>query len=423
MNNKLNRKKIADGVYFSYYNDNRFKLNRIDVVFIDTLTKENASMNALIPSVLSSANSNYPTMFDFNRKLMGNYSSCISDYSRKIGDNEYFGLYATVLDNAFALEGEDILSETATLLRDCIFSPYLENGIFSAKTLEIQKKNLMDYNDNEIINKSLYTLRKGLKVAMDGEPAAISVYGENEDIAEITPESAYERYQKILKTKNVEIMCTGPGDFSIVEKIFSEAFNSIERAVEPFTKSSPSVIKSETAVKSEFIDVSQSKLLLVFKTELKEHSPFMVMSDLFGGDVFSKLFSVVREKLSLCYYCHSRFVTSKKILTVECGVEKDNIEKAKKAILEQLEEIKKGNFSNEDMDKARLSMRNSMNALGDRVGSISSWYLTNLLIDERNTPNEEADAYDAVTKEDVIRVANSLVLDTVFVLTSSEEEK
>ena len=422
MSNMLNRKKIADGVYFSYINDKRFKMNRIDVVFVDTLSKKRVSMNALIPSILSTSNSNYPTMFEFNRKLMGNYSSCISDYARKIGDNEYFGLYATVLDNAYALDGEDILAETVTLLRDCIFSPYLENGVFPEKTVDIQKKNLIDYNDNEIINKSLYTLRKGLKVALKGEPAAESVYGENEDIAEITPEAAYNSYKEILRTKNVEIMCVGPGNFAVVEQIIGDAFRAIERKVDNFNRSLPSVIKSETAVESEFMSVSQSKLLMVFKTELTEHSPFVMMSDLFGGDVFSKLFSVVREKLSLCYYCHSRFVTSKKIITVECGVEKENIEKAKKAILEQLEEIKKGNFTDEDMDKARLSMRNSMNAIGDRVSSTSSWYLTNLLINENNTPEQEADAYDAVTREDVVKAANSLVLDTVFVLTSDEED-
>ena len=422
MNNMPNRKKIADGVYFSYFIDTRFKTNRIDVVFIDTLDKETASVNALIPSILSRTNNNYPTMFEFNRKLMGNYSSFISDYARKIGDNEFFGLYATSLDDRFALGNEHILADTAMLLKDCIFNPYLENGAFPEKAVEIQKQNLMDANDNEINNKSLYTLRKGLKIALNGEPAAVSVYGENEDIALITPEAAYERYLEILKTKNVEIMCVGPGDFSVVEEIMSDAFRSIERKPESFSKSNVSKPKTETISESETLDVSQSKLLLVFKTELDMHSPFMMMSDLFGGDVFSKLFMVVREKLSLCYYCHSRFVTSKKIITVECGVEKDNIEKAKVAILEQLEEIKKGNFSDEDMDKARLSTRNSLKALSDRVSSISNWYLTNLLLDVNNTPDEEADKYDAVTREEIIKAANSLILDTVFVLTSDKEE-
>lgn len=421
MNNIINRKKIADGVYFSYFNDSRFKTNRIDVAFIDTLDKNTASLNALIPAVLSRTNDNYRTMFDFNRKLMGNYSSFISDYARKIGDNEYFGLYAVSLDDSFAIDGESILIETAEILKDCIFNPYLENGLFPEKIIEIQKKNLMDANDNEINNKSLYTLRKGLKIAFEGEPSAVSVYGENEDIASITPEAAYKRYQEILETKNVEIMCVGPADFSVIEKIMRDAFNSVKRTPESFKRSLPSRLKQEPKEETEIMDVSQSKLLLVFKTESKNRISLSMMSDLFGGDVFSKLFMIVREKMSLCYYCHSRFVTSKKILTVECGVEKSNIEKAKAAILEQLNEIKNGNFTEEDMNKAKLSARNSFNALSDHANSISNWYTTNVLLGLNNTPEQEADEYSAVTKEEIIEAARSLSLDTVFVLTSDKE--
>ncbi len=421
MNNIINRKKIADGVYFSYFNDNRFKTNRIDVAFIDTLDKGTASLNALIPAVLSRTNNNYRTMFDLNRKLMGNYSSFISDYARKIGDNEYFGLYAVSLDDSFAIDGENILLETAEILKDCFFNPYLENGLFPEKIIEIQKKNLMDANDNEINNKSLYTLRKGLKIAFDGEPSAVSVYGENEDIALITPEAAYKRYLEILETKNVEIMCVGPADFTVVEKIMKNAFSSIKRTPENFRRSLPSKLKQEPKEETEVMDVSQSKLLLVFKTESEKRISLSMMSDLFGGDVFSKLFMIVREKMSLCYYCHSRFVTSKRILTVECGVEKNNIEKAKAAILEQLDEIKKGNFTEEDMKKAKLSARNSFNALSDHANSISNWYTTNVLLGLDNTPEQEADEYSAVTKEEIIEAARSLKLDTVFVLTSDKE--
>lgn len=423
MENNFKRKKIADGVHFSCYSDSRFKINRVDVVFTDTLDKKTASLNALIPAILSRSNDRYRTMFEFNRKLSGLYSANLGDYAQKVGDTEYYGLYTASLDDAYALDGESILSETVMLLKDCLFNPYLESGVFPEKSVAVQKQNLMDSNDNEINDKAHYTYRKGIARAYEGEPAAISVYGENEDIAEITAEAAYKRYLEILRTCNVEIMCVGPGDFSIVENVLGEAFRSIDRKPAVCPVSLPSNHKNEVMNASEKMDVSQSKLLMVFKTDLTERSPLSVMSNLFGGDVYSKLFMVVREKLSLCYYCYSRFTTSKKAMTVECGVENENIEKAKAAILEQLEEIRKGNFSDDDIKKAKLSMRNSYKSVSDRISSISGWYLNNIMLDIMSTPDEEADKNDAVSREDIIKAANSFKLDTVFVLTSEEEEK
>lgn len=423
MSNNINRKEIAEGVYFSSYRDSRFKINRIAVAFIDTLDRKTASLNVLIPALLCRTNSDYKTMFELNRRLSELYSTSLGDFSSKVGDIERFGVFTDSIDDRFAFDGENVLEEAALLLRDCIFNPNLENGVFPENTTAIQKQNLMDNNDNEINDKALYTYRKGIEKAFFGEPASVSIYGENEDIEKITPETAYKRYLEILETKNVEIFCVGPGDFSVVQDIFAEAFGNIKRNPEPMPKTYISNIKSDVCNSGENMDVSQSKLLMVFKTDSKEDRlAFSLMSNIFGGDFSSKLFSVVREKLSLCYYCHSRYLTSKGALTVECGVEKDNIEKAKNAILEQLEEIRSGNFTDEDMAKAKLSMRNNFKSVGDRITGIANWYMNNIMLGIDGTPEREADGTDAVTRERIIEAANSIKLDTVFVLTSGEEE-
>ena len=422
MDNIIKRSEIANGVYFSCYNDSKFKLNRIDVVFMDTLHKERASLNALIPAILSRSSNNYRTMRELNKKLSELYSANLGDYASKSGDMEYFGLYSTSLDDAYALDGESTLEEIVDLLKDCLFNPYLENGVFPEKNVEIQKQNLIDDNNNEINDKALYTSRKGHAVAYENEPAAISVYGENDVISKITPAQAYEHYLRILETKNVEIICVGPGDFSIVKDILGKAFASIKRNPEPIPVNTPSRLKDNVRHVTEKMDVAQSKLFLAFKTELENRYPFFVMSNLFGGDVSSKLFSVVREKLSLCYYCYSHAGAGKRIMTVECGVEKENIEKATNAILEQLEEIRKGNFTDEDIMKTKLSDSNSLRAITDRVSGISRWHLNCLTNGFSGMPEDEIELKNAVTREEIIEAAKSVKLDTVFVLTSEEAE-
>lgn len=417
------RTEIADGVFFSYYSESRFKLNRVDVIFWDTLDKSTVSLNALVPTLLSRTNSEYKTKTSFNKKLSGLYSASLGDYAHKCGDNEYFGLYCVSLDDAFALEDEKILEESTKMLKDCLFNPYLENGVFPENDVNIQKQNLIDDNNNEFNDKALYTARKGFAATFMDEPAALSVYGENSEIEKITPESAYSRYLEILEKKNVDIVCVGLGDFTVVKDIFAKAFSSVKRSPEPMPKNTPSKLKDKVYEASEEMDVSQSKLFISFKYKSDKRFPLFVMSNLFGGDTSSKLFTVVREKLSLCYYCYSGGGFGKRVLNVESGVETKNIEKAKAAIFEQLEEIKKGNFTDEDIQKTKLSLTNSLRSVNDRIGSISSWHLNCISNNWHKTPEEEIEYDNAVTREEIVEAANALELDTIFVLKSKEADE
>ena len=182
MEQRFQRREIADGVFFSHYIDRRFKINRIDVIFTDTLERRSAGFNALIPAILSRSNSKYPTMRELNERLSELYSASLGDIVRKNGDVQLYGLFAAAIDDAYAIDNEKVLSELVHLLCDCLFSPALENGYFPEKALEVQKQNLIDNNNAEINDKRTYAGRKGAELAFENEPAAVSIYGENEEI-------------------------------------------------------------------------------------------------------------------------------------------------------------------------------------------------------------------------------------------------
>lgn len=418
----FSRKKIADGVHFSCYKDNRFQKNRIEICFTDILDRKTASLNAIIPTIISRSNNKYKTMQELNNKLSELYASGISYFVEKNGDLQEFGLYSYSLCNEYAYDGENVLEEIAEMLKDCIFNPCLENGIFPESTMELQKQYLIDANNNEINNKGRYASLKGHAEAYKGEPASVRECGENEDIEKITAESAYKRYIEILETKNVEIMCVGSGDYSVVERIFTEAFAEINRRPEEKSKTKRSIGKTEPAAVTEKMDIEQSKLIMVYKSDYKEWIHASLASYMLGGDVSSKLFSVVREKLSLCYYCSSRFSRGKFSMSISSGVEKSNIEKAKAAIEEQLDEIRNGNFTDEDMTKAKLSLSNVFRAANDCMDSIATWFYACIDDNEFITPEERIKSFDAVTREQVIAAAESMKQDTVYILTSGEEE-
>ena len=53
MSNIINRRKIADGVYFSSITDKRYKKNLISVAFSTQLNEDTATENVIVPALLT----------------------------------------------------------------------------------------------------------------------------------------------------------------------------------------------------------------------------------------------------------------------------------------------------------------------------------------------------------------------------------
>lgn len=356
-----------------------------------------------------------------NRKLSALYSAGIWDHVGKSGDLQRFGLCATAIDDAYAIGNEKVLSELSETLCGCLFRPVLENGAFPEKNFGVLKQLLTDMNDAEINDKALYAYRRGTEETHRGEPAAVSMYGENEEIRKITPQAAYEAYTKALRTMNIEILCVGRADFSDTRELFREEFRKIGRAALPRPENRPSALKAEPITVVQPMEIAQSKLYLSFKADIQNRYAARVMCELFGGDVSSKLFTVVREKLSLCYYCTSSIHPDKGTMTVESGVEEKNVEKAKEEILRQLGEIQNGNFTGEELRKIKNSLENAFGAWYDTLNNASNWYLARILENDIESPEERLKKLLAVTREEIVEAARAFRLDTTYVLSAGKE--
>ncbi|MCM1334545.1 MAG: insulinase family protein [Bacteroides sp.] len=421
MDQQFSREEIAKGVFFSSFRNSRFKSNQIDVSFIDRLSEESASANAFFPLILSRSSVDHPTMRALNRRLSALYSAGIWDHVGKSGDIQQFGLCGTALDDVYALEGEKILSELAELLCGCLFRPVLEDGIFPEKNFEVYQQLLIDMNDAEINDKATYAYRRGTEETYRGEPAAVCVYGKNEDIRALTPRSAYRTYTEALRTKNIEILCVGRSDFAEVKERFRAAFGEIGRDPLPRPENRPSLLKTEPISVVQPMEVAQSKLVLSLKADIKDRHAALMMCDLFGGGITSKLFTVVREKLSLCYYCAASLEAEKGTMTVQSGIEAENAEKAKEEILRQLGEIQNGSFSDEELIKIKTALENNYGAWYDTVNNASNWYMARILENDIETPEERLKKLLAVTREEIVEAARSFRLDTTYILAPGKE--
>lgn len=420
MNNIINRRKIADGVYFSSITDKRYKKNLISVAFSTQLSEDTATENVIVPVLLTKCNSKLPTYKAFNNKMSRLYASGIGGTAGRQYDLQTISFGAYYLDDIYALSGEKMTGIMTDILIDCLTSPVTENGVFSEKFVELEKKTVIDNIETAINDKRSYAIERAMKTICKGEPASVCSYGTVEKAKLITPDSAYKAYRRMIETMPCEIICTGCSDFDGVAEKFAAAFEKADRHDIENTTIALSPVKTQTEEVTERLTVNQSKLVLGFKSHSDDDAALVLLQKIFGGTTSSKLFRNVREKMSLCYYCSAARNDLKGIMLVNSGVENENIEKTKEAVIDQLEEIKNGDFTNEDINFAEMAIKNDFKSVADSAGNVSNWYFDCIRKNDIVTPEEKLGRYLGVSKERIIAAAKSMVLDSVYVLTGNE---
>ena len=145
-----------------------------------------------------------------------------------------------------------------------------------------------------------------------------------------------------------------------------------------------------------------------------------LMNALFGGTPHSMLFRSVREKLSLCYYCASSYDYIKGVMLVDSGVEAAKADEAQAEILRQLDLLRQGAFTDEDLEAARRSVLNQFQEVADLQSSRMGWYLRQSVSTRFTSPEESAAALAAVTRDEVCAAARQVHPICVYLLQSEK---
>lgn len=422
MSNLYSRDKLADGISFTSVVDSKFKTNTIRIKIMTKLNSETASANALALGIIASANSEYTSQTELAAKMNSLYGGSLFADVGKTGDIQVLTLGASVINNKYTFDGEDITGEMLDIIECCLFRPDVHDGSFNEKEFRHRKQDLLDSIDTEINNKRGYAILRAQQTIFRDEPSAYSSYGTRETAEKLNPQNVYSAYCELLKTAAVEIYYVSDMENNELKERFRKLFAGIERSFCDVQLKNPSPVKEKSERVTDRLDVNQMKMVMAYKTDYEEIYPIIVMNTILGSSPVSKLFANVREKMSLCYYCASTFVASKNTLMIDSGIEKENFEKAEKAINEQFEEIKRGNFTDDEINNAVLSILNSIKGVGDTPSSYISWYFKCLCRGEIIEPDEEAERIKSVTRQQIIDCANSFRADTVYIMTGIEEE-
>ncbi len=419
--NPIIQKELADGVVFNSISDNRFKTMKLLVNIFLPLLEETVSANALLCYVLVRCCKKYPDMFTMSRKLGSLYGAEVNGSVSKMGDMQCMKIDISGLSDKYAINGEKISEQLSKLLCEVLFNPKVENGKFDENDIMQEKRQISDMIDSDFNDKRVYASQRLTEIMCADEVYGIKWCGTKEQIENVTAEQLYNAWQNMLKTAHFEITFVGECNPDIASEIIKNSFKEIKRTpVDLSTDVVYSVFEEKNV--EEDMDVAQSKLEIGFRTACAEPEPeataTRLMSVILGGTASSKLFNNVREKKSLCYYCMSRYYRLKGIMVVESGVENANIESAKSAILAEIDDMKKGNISDFEINSAKLAVVNSTLGVADTVTGLANWYSSQVMDASVDTPEEAAKKISAVTKEEIVNAAKKLQLDTIYVLKS-----
>lgn len=420
----MNFINIADGVKGLFIENNRFSTTHISVNLYLPLKAETVAVNALLPYVLSSCCKDYPDFSALNLRLSELYGADVGGVADKIGDTQVLKFFSFSVEDELIPDAVNLTDEACSLLFSMIFEPSVKNGSFLDADVERERRLTLEKIAGIINDKRTYAVSKIIAEMYKGEAFGKLKTGNYEDVLKITGKDLFTAWQEVIKTAQIRIQVIGK---KLPEGLFErlkEKLEGFERSPIALNPSTPKKPNNEICRIEEKMDVAQGKLVMGFCTELvgndKDTAFLAVFADLFGGGPYSKLFKNVREKFSLCYYCAARPNRTKGYLLVDSGVEPNNAKRAEEEILNQLEDIKKGDISAEDLAASVRSIKDSLICLNDSQAALDNWYSMRLG-DTPVSPEDFTAAIESVTIEDVIKASKMYTLDTVYKIMPKEK--
>ena len=419
----MTMQNIAEGIRFCSVKTDKFKTCRVNISLAMPLDK-NASARAILPFMFSRRCAKYPDYTSLNRVLDELYGAAVSAGVLKRGEAQIISFSMSAIDDRFALDGDKVALECTKLLADMIFDPLTEGESFPEDIIEQEKRLLVEAIENEQNDKRRYAMLRCEQLMFADEAYGINRFGSVEDVKALTPDVVYAAWRDVLQKATVQITMVSSMDPQPIVDLIREKFSEIERhPVEIKTLFVSGLPKPEYI--SESMPLKQGKLVMGFRTGMRSEDDMMpamkVAVDIFGGGTYSKLFSVVREKMSLCYYCSAALFNSKGIVMVQSGIEDTNEEKAKNEIINQLRLTAEGEFTDEDFSSSIKSLTDSILGNSDTPEEITAWYASQILRNELKAPETYAKEIGNVDRAEVVRAAKTIMLDTIFMLKSSGE--
>ena len=415
---------IAKGVKVHVHETTQFKTINFSLKFKDKLTKEKASARTILANVLQHSNEVYPSHTALRMVLDDLYGTSLYIDSSKRGNEHIVTLNVETVNDEYLSE-EGVLEKVMNLMYIVLFKPNFEHGLFKESIFKREQEAIKHRIESIFDDKTRYAQQRLMELALPDHPASIQPNGTIEEVANVTNEKLVEEYEEMIKNNEIEIYAVGDIKADVIAEHFKEFFHFGDRE-QAIKAPSTELTKPEQERVVEFEDMKQGKLHMAFYSPITfrdEKFPVMqLLNGVFGGYAHSKLFVNIREKESMAYYVSSSYASQFGLMFVLAGIDAKLEEKAVKLVLEQLEEVKKGNITDVELGQTKALLTNQLREALDNARGQIDIYDQYMELTEAFEPDYLISRWNSITKEDIAAAANALSLEMTYFLSGKEDD-
>lgn len=414
---------IKEGIKAHFIETDLFKTNLICVILTTKLERDTVTKNALIPFLLRRGTNNLKTQTEINKKLEEMYGATYDCGIDKIGDNQALKFFVETINDKYTLSKENLLEESLDVLFDIIFNPLMKDGKFNEEYLKIEKENLKKVIESKIDNKAVYALNRCIENMYDNKGFGIYKYGYLEDVDNIDNSSISDSYKNLINNSKIDIYISGSFDENKIKSFIENKLSNINPRKEDiitnnFSTESKQKVENIKEIQEE-MNITQGKLVMgldVLNPGKDIQDAVNVYNAILGGSANSFLFQNVREKAGLAYTARSTYNKMKSNIFINCGIEIPNYEKAVNIIKEQLNNMKDGKFSDDDLENAKRFIIAGIKTIEAEQDTEIVFYIGQEIAKQKIEIKDYISNIEKITREDVIEAAQNIQINTIFFL-------
>ena len=417
--------EIKQGIKLHCIKTDKYKTDISCVIITTPLKRDTVTKNALIPFMLRRGSKKLPSQYLISKELENLYGASFNCGVDKMGDNVVLKFCIESISTEYALNSEDVLKENLEDLLDIVFNPVEKDGKLNEDFLDIEKQNLKTVIESKIDDKDVYAFDRCISEMYGENGYGLYKYGYIEDIDKISIEELSNYYNYLIQNSKIDIFVSGNIDENRITGLLkaNENIKKLKPRIENYILNNEYTESKEIVEKvkevTESMNVTQGKLVLgldIVSDIENLQTIAMVYNAILGDSTNSMIFQNVREKAGLAYSAKSTLVKQKLNIFIRCGIQIENYEKAVEIIKLQLENIKKGEFSEDDIIDAKTYLISGLKNVYEEQDTEIVYYIGQEIAKTNLTFEEYLKKIEKVTKEDVINLANQINLNTIYFL-------
>lgn len=409
--------ELVKGVNLHFLQSKKFKTNKIKVRFSSPLDENTVAARVLVACMMETANQKYPTSQLFREKLASLYGVELSTSVSKRGRVHYVDLNISFVRDDFLSKKNVLTYEVLDIIETIFFSPLVVADYFDSDTFEVEKKNTIFDLESEIEEPYYYAHGQLNQLFFEDETIGMSRLGKVDLVRQETAQTSLSQFHQMLQFDNIDFFFIGDfNEVAIVDRVNSFEFKPRDNHLsvnyqQPFTN----VVREKLEQKQ-----NQQSILELgyhFSTQYGEslHIPLVVLNGMLGAFSHSRLFQTIREKEGLAYTISSHFDIFTGFMRVFAGIDKESRTKVMTLIMRQLNDLKRGKFTDSELRLTKEMLVNTTLLAQDRQNTlIEREYLKTILGTKVLSLEEWLESINKVSREEIIETAKTINLQSVY---------